>query len=254
MTGHLAVMAYPLLIARIAGALLVSTCLALAFATYALLLRRNRHASAFGRFGLRALRRLFGMRIATVGKPLRLSPGGHLVVVNHRTGLDVIALDALLDLRVLAHAGVGRWPLVGRMARAAGTIFVDRGAGGSRAAALRSIAAALTAGQAVLVFPEGTTYAGDEVRRFSSGVFAAARGHFVLPVGMAVTPGAEFTEDSFAAHLWRLLRERTTVFTFAIGEPYECPEIPEDAAPDARQRVEALVHQARRAFEDPREA
>lgn len=252
---------------RILGALVVTPCLALAFAVYAVLLRRSKHARAFGHFGMRAMKPLFGLRILVDGRVPETRTGaeladgrapdagtsGRLVVANHRTGLDVIALETLLDARVLAHAGVGTWPLIGRMARAMGTIFVNRAGGGSRAAALRGIEAALSSGDTVLVFPEGTTFGGDEVHRFSKGVFTAARGHEILPLGLAVTPGAEFTEDAFGAHIWRLLHQRRTVFAVAIGEPYTCPDDAAHAAEDARFRVDALVRRARRAYDEQSE-
>ena len=54
---------------------------------------------------------------------------------NHVSYLDVPAVLALLPVRFLATAGVRRLPLIGWMARAVGTVFVQRGNGASREAA-----------------------------------------------------------------------------------------------------------------------
>jgi 1-acyl-sn-glycerol-3-phosphate acyltransferase len=215
-----------------------------------LVLGRRKLLASLIRAWLRASLWLFGIEVVTIG-PVPAPPGGgHLVAANHRTGFDVVVLLALVQARALAHAGVAGWPIVGALARAARTIFVERTGVGSRAAALRAIGAGLAAGDTVLVFPEGTTFAGDEVRKFSTGPFAAARGHHVLPVGLAAPAGTEFVEDSSLAYAWRMLRRPRTLMVVAFGDPYPCPDDGAQAALDARTRVEALVRQARRAHED----
>jgi hypothetical protein len=52
---------------------------------------------------------------------------GVLVVVNHSSWIDVLALTALAPVRLVAKREVGQWPLIGGLARCAGALFIDRG-------------------------------------------------------------------------------------------------------------------------------
>ncbi|MBC7174624.1 MAG: 1-acyl-sn-glycerol-3-phosphate acyltransferase, partial [Polyangiaceae bacterium] len=110
-----------------------------------------------------------------------------LVVSNHRTALDIGVLLAHFAGSMLSRAEVERWPVFGRLASHGQTIFVDRSDKSSGARAIRQIRSALMSGRTVVAFPEGTTLAGDEVRPFQGGVFAATRGLDVdiIPVGLA---------------------------------------------------------------------
>jgi 1-acyl-sn-glycerol-3-phosphate acyltransferase len=119
----------------------------------------------------------------------RGAPGlpGMLVVANHVSWIDVLALSAAAPVRVLAKREVRDWPLVGGLARRAGALFVDR----ARLGALRGTVAALTdalrAGDCVAVFPEGTTWCGVAAGPFRRAAFQAAidAGAPVRPVAVA---------------------------------------------------------------------
>ena len=83
-------------------------------------------------------------------------------------------------------------------------MFVDRvGRGERRHRRARDPQAPQVAGQTVIVFPEGTTFAGDEVRPFHAGAFVAAlrTGAEIVPVGLAYQrgSGAAFVDESFLA-------------------------------------------------------
>ncbi|MCB9598213.1 MAG: 1-acyl-sn-glycerol-3-phosphate acyltransferase [Sandaracinaceae bacterium] len=150
----------------------------------------------------------------------------YLVVSNHRSPLDILVCVHLVGGVVLSHHGVADIPVIGTAARATDTIFVDRDDSRSGAQAIRQMRRCLKAGQNVIVFPEGTTFAGDEVRPFKPGAFTAAKGldHVrVLPVGVAYEPGSEFVEESFGNHARRMAaRPRTPVWA-TIGEPVDVP-------------------------------
>jgi 1-acyl-sn-glycerol-3-phosphate acyltransferase len=51
---------------------------------------------------------------------------GTLVVANHISWLDIPALQAVEPMRVLAKSDVRGWPVLGPLARRAGTLFIDR--------------------------------------------------------------------------------------------------------------------------------
>ena len=96
-----------------------------------------------------------------------------VVVAPHFSYVDpLVLMYAELPCQVSMQA-LRSWPLVGRVAAAMSTIFVERTNAVSRAEARRTIRE--RAGQpgwpAVLVFPEGTTTNGTALIRFRSGAF-----------------------------------------------------------------------------------
>jgi 1-acyl-sn-glycerol-3-phosphate acyltransferase len=155
---------------------------------------------------------LLGMRIQTHGQPME---GSALRVCNHVSWTDIPILAAGLPLRFLAKREVASWPLIGWIARQVGTIFVKRGAGDS-AAVRETLVSALEAGESVLVFPEGTTTTGENVRPFHPrllGAAIAARSP-VQAITIAYHRDGQpdllvpfIGEDEFVAHLCRLLRK-----------------------------------------------
>jgi 1-acyl-sn-glycerol-3-phosphate acyltransferase len=108
-----------------------------------------------------------------------------LVVANHTSWVEVLVLWAVRPLRLVAKSEVRRWPLVGSAAVCAGALFVDRLRLSALPTAVADIAAALAAGHAVGVFPEGTTWCGSAAGPFRRAPFQAA-----LDAGVPVRPVA----------------------------------------------------------------
>jgi lyso-ornithine lipid O-acyltransferase len=173
--------------------------------------------------------------------------GPRLVVANHRSVIDIPLLLCLFGGHVLSRADVGDWPLLGRVARRAGTIFVDRGNQRSGASALRAIRRQLKAGSTVIVFPEGTTHRGDDVRPFQAGAFAAARnlGAEVVPVGLAYEPGTEYVGMKFGTHLLSIAERPQTRVAATVGQPLPADLGAADLAVRSREAVQVLVQRAR---------
>ncbi len=71
-------------------------------------------------------------------------------------------------------AEIEHWPVVGWLATMAGTVYVDRGKGGSAIKAGSGMKTAAEAGLPVVFFPEGTTTNGREMLPFHSGLLAQA--------------------------------------------------------------------------------
>lgn len=114
----------------------------------------------------------FGIRIRCRGRPS--AAGGTLFMANHVSWADIAVLARLLDAGFVAKAEIGRWPVIGPLARGYGCLFVDRGTRADvrhQAYALDNHLAAL---RSVILFPEGTTSDGTGVRPFRSSLLAAA--------------------------------------------------------------------------------
>lgn len=180
----------------------------------------------------RALLDLFAVEVVVKGNvppPTRAGERGRLIVTNHRSAIDIGVVLATFGGTMVSRADLSTWPIVGAAARSVGTVFVDRGDAKSGAATIRTIQRHLELGNTIAIFPEGTTFEGDEVRPFHGGAFiAAARaGAEILPVGLAYprSSGAVFLNESFLAHLGRMAMSRLpTRMGVAVGEPIIPPK------------------------------
>ena len=96
-----------------------------------------------------------------------------LFAANHVSYLDITVLGSLLDASFIAKTEVAGWPLFGWLARLQRSVFIDRRAR-STAHQRDSIAARLAAGEALILFPEGTSGDGNRLLPFKSALFSVA--------------------------------------------------------------------------------
>ncbi|MGW0803989.1 lysophospholipid acyltransferase family protein [Nonomuraea sp. NPDC002799] len=177
--------------ARLLAALVVVLAgLPLTLACRALPARR----AALTRTWARSLLHALGVRIEVIDetatsparKPLTEpgTPGpGTLVVANHVSWLDPLVIAATLPARPLAKREIAGWPVVRTLVAASGALFIDRERLYALPAAIATITGALSAGDTVVAFPEGTTWCGRGMGRFRPAVFQAA-----LDAGAEVRP------------------------------------------------------------------
>jgi lyso-ornithine lipid O-acyltransferase len=199
------------------------------------------------------LLRLFGVRVTyrQLGREPR-GGTGRLVVSNHRSAIDVGILLQRFGGHMVSRADLSAWPVVGAAARSVETVFVDRTSTVSGATTIRAIRGLLSRRETVLLFPEGTTFAGDEVRPFQAGAFIAPlrTASVIVPVGIAYSAGSDaaFVGESFPAHLARLAGGRPTRVVVHVGDPIEVTPgaRAKDLANTARASVQELVASARR--------
>ncbi|MEK2475330.1 MULTISPECIES: lysophospholipid acyltransferase family protein [Streptomyces] len=158
---------------------------------------------------------------ATGADPLTVpaAPGapGTLIALNHISWLDIVALLAVEPATLLAKREVGHWPLVGGLARRAGTHFIDRTSPRRLPQTVRELSALLAAGRSVAVFPQATTWCTADQGAFRRATFQAAldAGAPVRPVtvdyvqqGHPTTVAAFCGDDTFAASLRRVITAR----------------------------------------------
>ncbi len=165
------------------------------------------------RLWLRTAAMILGLRVRVTGAP---TPAPALYAANHVSWIEVVALGAIAPFTFVAKEDVARWPLIGPLAAAAGTLFLKRGSSAAAARAVGAVVERLAAGERVLAFPEGTSTMGEDVLPFKPSLFeAAARlGCDVQPVTVrypardgrrSVAPF--IGEDEFLPHLLRVLAE-----------------------------------------------
>lgn len=158
-----------------------------------------------------------GMELHTTG----VAPGPGrpvLYVANHVSWLDIYALLALADMRFVAKSEVRDWPVVGKLAQRLGTLFIDRQRRAASRTTNAAIATLLARGEAVCVFPEGTTTDGRRIEPFRASLLepAALGAVTVQPVAIRYTTAsgdvaeaALFIDDmSLPESLWRLMGAR----------------------------------------------
>ena len=155
--------------------------------------------------------RLIGITLRVEGEPLR---AGHLLVVNHVSWLDIMAVHAVVpQARFVSKADVKAWPLVARLVDAAGTLYLERERKRDALRVVHAVADALRAGDTVAIFPEGTTSTGHGLLPFHANLLQAAilAGAPVQPAALrfsdarhAVSEAMEFVgETTLGVSLWR---------------------------------------------------
>ena len=118
----------------------------------------------------RRVLRVLKMRLASAGTP----PESGLLVCNHLSYLDIIALASLAPAVFVAKREVQSWPIFGWLASLAGTLFVDRARRSDVRRVNDRIRALLDNGVLVVVFPEATSTGGDTVLPFKSPLLEPA--------------------------------------------------------------------------------
>jgi lyso-ornithine lipid O-acyltransferase len=96
-----------------------------------------------------------------------------LWVSNHISWLDVAVLGSGARIFFLAKAEVERWPILGKLAKGGGTLFIKRGSGDS-IRIREQITEFLKQDIPVLFFPEATTTDGRKIKKVHGRLLGAA--------------------------------------------------------------------------------
>ena len=160
---------------------------------------------------------IMGLRVTPLGSPMRERGA---VVANHASWLDIFTLNACDRVYFVSKAEVAKWPGIGWLARATGTVFIARDP--AEAKAQQGVfEERLRAGHRLLFFPEGTSTDSLRVLPFKSTLFAAFFTHgmehvmHIQPVSVRyiAPPGGDarlygwWAEMDFAPHLLRILAQ-----------------------------------------------
>lgn len=153
-----------------------------AAALFPLLPRAARHAIT--KSWSRAMLAMLGVGLEVQGE---LAPGPALVVANHVSWVDVLAITALRPCVFICKSEVAAWPVLGWLLARVDTIFMRRGSARAASRAMREAGARLRAGASVAVFPEGTSTNGGQVLPFGAAIFQSAwdAGCVVQPLALA---------------------------------------------------------------------
>ena len=153
---------------------------------------------------------MLGIRVQVQGAPARERP--LLLVSNHSSWIDILALSSITPLKFIAKSEVAKWPLFGLFAKLQRTVFVDRAKRQATVAVNREIAARLSEGDPVVLFGEGTSSDGNRILPFRTALIGATQHalgqegrSFVQPVSVAYTRlhGLPMGRQHRAVAAWR---------------------------------------------------
>lgn len=117
--------------------------------------------------------RFIGLEVKMIGQPE--TGKSTLVVANHISWTDVIAIGAVADVTFVARDDIGKWPVIGFMSTLQRTIYVQSSRKDAARTAPQEMARRLADGGAVCLFAEGQPDNGTHVLPFRSGLIAAAQ-------------------------------------------------------------------------------
>ena len=113
-----------------------------------------------------------GVSLRIIGTPPVTGPV--MLVANHLSWLDIPVMHAARHCRFVSKSDVQAWPLIGTLATAAGTLYIERNSRRDALRMVRSMHEALQRGEVLAVFPEGTTGDGRAMLPFHANLLQAA--------------------------------------------------------------------------------
>ena len=191
-----------------------------------------------------------GIALEIRGQPPVLGPV--LLVSNHISWLDIPVMHAARHCRFVSKSDIKDWPLVGTLATAAGTLYIERSSRRDAMRVVRLMRDALLAGEVLAVFPEGTTGDGLSVLPFHANLLQAALSADApaQPVGLRFTDKASgqpslapiyVGDDTLLGSIWRTLSAPPMVAVVHYGAPEQAEGLDRRAwSEQLRAKVDGL--------------
>ncbi len=203
----------------------------------------RRARSRYVRVSARLLIASLGIRIEVHGE----RSGQGMIVSNHISFLDVLAIASVSPARFVAKAELATWPLIGALTRRLKVIPIRRESLRDLPAVVATARRGLLAGDNIGVFPEGTTWCGRGGGRFRPALFQAAvdTGVVIRPVvvsfhtstGALSTAACFVGADDIGDTMRRVLAAKGLTVRIRMCEP----QLPGDDRRELARRCERAV-------------
>jgi 1-acyl-sn-glycerol-3-phosphate acyltransferase len=160
-----------------------------------------------------------------------MPPRPSMLVCNHLSYVDMLSVGSVAKMHFVGQSGIAKWPVIGWLAVAVGTIFLKRFELSALKATNELLEQHYQEDLPTLVFLEGTTTSGDRILKFNGALLSSAikKGVPVVPVAVHYrTPKDDLPlsktvpwwgTTGFNDHLLHLLSLRRVVAVVALGEP-----------------------------------
>lgn len=157
----------------------------------------------------RAVCQVFGIRFEIAGQPS--TKHQTLYMSNHLSYLDIPMIGSVLKHSFIAKSEVEGWALFGFLSKLQQTAFIQRKSSAARKVK-NELQSRITAGESLIVFPEGTSTDGQNVLPFKSSLFSLAfaeeaKDIYVQPITLQLlevdgkTPKTQKIRDLYAWHI-----------------------------------------------------
>jgi 1-acyl-sn-glycerol-3-phosphate acyltransferase len=174
-----------------------------------------------------ALLQKFAIEVIVNGRPPAQGP--MLLAANHISWLDIVVMLAVCPCRFVSKADIKHWPLIGAMASAGGTLFIERESRRDAMRVVHHMAERLSGGDVLAVFPEGTTSDGVSLLPFHANLFQAAIAVNapVMPVAISFVDQATGStslapcyigDDTLMQSMWRTLKAQPLSVVLTFGK------------------------------------
>lgn len=133
---------------------------------------------------------------------------------NHTSWVDIFVANSIQSSRFLAKSEIKGWPIFGTLVTVVGTLYVRRESRHSIRNTNNEIAKAVSEGELVALYPEGTTTDGTYLLPFKSNLLQPAieHGMMIYPLGVAYQKNGRYThlaayagEVSLLSSIWCLM-------------------------------------------------
>ena len=209
--------------------------------------RLVRAPSPWPRLFLRSFGRVAGARARVSGTPLRQNV---VFLSNHLSWADIPVIAGVTGTAFVGKAELKAVPLIGWLCDLNNTLYVRRGDRMAITEQVRLIAAAMTGGWAVTIFPEGTTGDGETLLPFKAALLGVLEppppGLMVQPIRLDYGPAtpelAWVGDEPGQSHAARVFRRRGTFpVNLSFCEPFDPAAFPgrKAIAAEARRRIES---------------
>jgi 1-acyl-sn-glycerol-3-phosphate acyltransferase len=175
-----------------------------------------------------ALLAKLAIKLIVNGRPP--ASGAMLLVSNHISWLDILVIHAAGHCRFVSKADIKHWPVLGTLTTAAGTLYIERESRRDAMRVVHHICEALTAGDIVAVFPEGTTGNGIDLLPFHANLLQAAISidapvqpialSFIDTASGQTSQAASYVGDeTLLGSLWNTLKSSNLAAVVTYGVP-----------------------------------
>ena len=183
--------------------------------------------------------RVAGLRIRVTGRAHK----GALLLSNHESWLDILALAQVARSIFVAHAGLAGHPVLKWLCDQNETVFITRDMRGTVARQVEQVRAALGT-RPVTIFPEATTGDGIELLPFRSSLLSAVEALAgdipIQPVALDYADAGEtgwYGDEPGLENVRRILSRREPVdLTIHFLEPLSGPDLADRKAMAAAAR------------------